>query len=99
MSDLPIARVAEFAPAVWPTMPRTEPAAEGFSDTLGRLVRGVNALQNQAQQAAVALAAGEPVDMARALVTLEEANISLQLALQIRNKLVEAYQDVMRMPV
>jgi flagellar hook-basal body complex protein FliE len=32
-------------------------------------------------------------------VTIEEANISLQLALQIRNKLLEAYQDIMRMPV
>jgi flagellar hook-basal body complex protein FliE len=62
-------------------------------------VSGVADLQTHAQEAAVALASGQPVDMAQTLVTLEKANISLQFALQVRNKLLEAYQDVMRIPV
>ena len=98
MSDMRIT-TADFKPAVWPTMPRPESTAETFSETLGQMVRGVSDLQTQAQDAAVAMASGQPVDMAQALVTIEEANISLQLALQVRNKLLEAYQDIMRMPV
>jgi flagellar hook-basal body complex protein FliE len=98
MSDLRVT-AAEFKPVVPPTMPKTEPVPETFSETLGRMVRGVHDLQTQAQDTAVAMASGQPVDMAHALVTIEEANISLQLALQVRNKLLEAYQDVMRMPV
>jgi flagellar hook-basal body complex protein FliE len=99
MSDIRIG-AADFTPAVWPTAPKTQAgAAPPFSETLGQMVRGVSDLQTQAQEAAVALAAGQTVDMSQALVTIEEANISLQLALQIRNKLLEAYQDIMRMPV
>jgi flagellar hook-basal body complex protein FliE len=80
-------------------MPKTDPAEETFSETLGRMVKSVNDLQSQAHEVSVALASGHSVDMSQALVTIEEANISMQLALQIRNKLLEAYQDVMRMPV
>jgi flagellar hook-basal body complex protein FliE len=98
MSDVRIT-ATDVAPAAWPAMPKTEPAAETFGETLGRAVRGVNELQTQAQEAAVALASGQTVDMAQAVVTIEQANISLQLALQVRNKLIEAYQDIMRMPV
>jgi flagellar hook-basal body complex protein FliE len=102
MNDLNVGGATGFSPSSWPTMPRA-PAADGGSDTfgttLGRAVTGVNDLQAQAQEATVALASGQPVDMARTLVTIEKANISLQFALQIRNKLLEAYQDVMRIPV
>jgi flagellar hook-basal body complex protein FliE len=98
MADLRVA-ASGFAPAVWPTLPTPKPTTESFSETIGRVVQGVNDLQARAQDAAVALASSQPVDMAQALVTIEQANISLQLALQVRNKLVEAYQDVMRMPV
>jgi flagellar hook-basal body complex protein FliE len=102
MNDLNVGGATGFSPSSWPTMPRV-PAADGgaepFGTTLGRAVRGVNDLQAQAQDATVALASGQPVDMAQTLVTIEKANISLQFALQIRNKLLEAYQDVMRIPV
>jgi flagellar hook-basal body complex protein FliE len=100
MSDLRITSSAEPRPVVEPKMPKAPPAAaETFGETLGRMVQSVNDLQTQAHEASVALASGQPIDMSQALVTIEEANISLQLALQIRNKLLEAYQDVMRMPV
>ena len=98
MSDLRVT-TAEVKPVVLPSVPKTEPTAETFGETLGRMVQGVSDLQTQAQEAAVGMASGQQIDMSRALVTIEEANISLQLALQVRNKLLEAYQDVMRMPV
>jgi flagellar hook-basal body complex protein FliE len=104
MNDLNVGGATGFSPSSWPTMPRAPAAAGGadtdtFGTTLGRAVTGVNDLQAQAQEATVALASGQPVDMAQTLVTIEKANISLQFALQIRNKLIEAYQDVMRIPV
>ena len=74
-------------------------AADGFGETLGRAMAGVNALQLDADTAAVSLASGQPVDTAKTLVTIEKANIAFQFAMQVRNKLLEAYQEVMRMQV
>jgi len=99
MSDLRVTSAAEPRPVVPPKAPKTAPAAETFGETLGRMVQSVNDMQTQAQDTAVALASGQPIDMSQAVMTIEEASISFQLALQIRNKLVEAYQDVMRMSV
>ena len=99
MSDLRVTASTEPRPVVEPKMPKTAPAAETFSETLGRMVQSVNDMQTQADNAAMALASGQPIDMSQAVMTIEQANISFQLALQIRNKLVEAYQDVMRLPV
>lgn len=103
MNEINVGTTTGFSPSAWPTMPRG-PAADGrggdgFGATLGRAIKGVNDLQVQAQDATTALASGQAVDMADTLVTVEKANISLQFALSIRNKLLEAYQDVMRIPV
>ncbi len=74
--------------------------ADGFGDTLTRAVSAVNDAQLAARDATVAMASGNSgVDSAQALVTIEKADISFQFALQIRNKLLEAYQEVMRMQV
>ena len=94
-TTLPIAApAAPVAPAI-----RTG-GGEGFSDTLKNAVSAVNEAQLDARDAAVAVASGNSgVDSAQALVTIEKANISFQFAMQIRNKLLEAYQEVMRMQV
>ncbi len=73
--------------------------SEGFADTLARAVSQVNDLQLEARDTAVALAAGAPLDSAKAFVAIEQANVSFQFALQVRNKLLEAYQEIMRMTV
>lgn len=81
--------------------PLGAPAAKGggFGETFGRLLEDVNASQLRAEAAATALAAGRPVDTAQTLVTIEKANITFQFAMQVRNKLLEAYQEIMRMQV
>ena len=73
--------------------------AGGFVEALGRALEGVNALQQEADATKVAVAAGERVDMTQAIVGIERANVAFQLTLQVRNKLLEAYQEVMRMQV
>ena len=45
------------------------------------------------------LAAGEDVDLHQVMLSMQEADIAFQLALQTRNKLVDAYQEIMRMQV
>ncbi len=72
---------------------------EAFTDTLKNAVTAVNDLQLEARDAAIAVASGTAVDSAQAIVAIEKANVSFQFALQIRNKLLEAYQEVMRMSV
>jgi flagellar hook-basal body complex protein FliE len=100
MADLRVtpagANLATVAPVRFPEL---RPATEEFGATLGRAVSDVNSLQLKAQEAAVQLAAGQAGDTAETLATIEKASISFQFALQIRNKLLEAYQDVMRMPL
>ena len=45
------------------------------------------------------MAAGDPIDLHEVMLARETASLQFQLAVQVRNKLVEAYQDVMRMQV
>ena len=87
------------SPASPPASGGLAPLNGGFNEALGRALTEVNALQLDAERAARTLASGKTVDMTEAVVTMEKASIAFQFALQIRNKLLEAYQDVMRMPV
>ena len=66
-----------------------------FSEALGRL----NQLQQEADSAATSLAAGEQVDVHDVMIAVQKADLGFQLAIQVRNKLVEAYQEVMRITV
>ena len=89
-------------PPIPPSLEPREGAAAGgggFGETFGQLLEGVNTSQREAEAAASALAAGHPVDTAQTLVTIEKANITFQFAMQVRNKLLEAYQEIMRMSV
>ena len=66
-----------------------------FSDAIGSL----NRIDNEAQHAIARLAAGEDVDLHQVMITVQEADIAFQLASQVRNKLIEAYNEVMRLQV
>ena len=55
--------------------------------------------QQAADDGAAKLAAGESVDLHQVMINMESANLSFGLALQVRNKLLDAYQEVMRMSV
>jgi len=76
-------------------------AAGGAS--FGELVRDaldqLNRLQQEADNATTNLITGEPVDLHDVMIAVQKADLGFQLALQVRNKLVEAYQEIMRMQV
>ena len=99
MADMRIAPISVPAPIAPPAVTTAPKGTEGFGDTLTKAVAAVNDMQQQATDATVALASGKPIDSAQAIVTIEKANVSFQFAVQIRNKLLEAYQEIMRMTV
>lgn len=70
-----------------------------FGRLLARAVENLNQVNAQADEAVAQLAAGEPVELHDVMIAMEEADLSLWLALQVRNKLVEAYQEIQRMQV
>lgn len=70
-----------------------------FSEFLQDALRNVNDLQKQAEQASLNLAAGRVEDIAEVAIAAEKASIALQLTIQVRNKIIDAYQEVMRMQV
>ena len=73
--------------------------AEGFMDSLKSAMGKVNDAQIQAGQAVDALMTGQTQDIHRTMVALQQADVSFQLMMQIRNKLVTAYEEIQRMQV
>ena len=71
----------------------------GFGQALNNAITNLNETQNAADDASVRMAAGDPIDLHEVMLARETASLHFQLAVQVRNKLVEAYQDVMRMQV
>jgi len=78
---------------------RKEEEGESFSSTLKKFVEDVNSLQNKMDDSIVKLSTGEITDVHEVMIAVEEANTAMEFMLEIRNKIVEAYQEVMRMPV
>ena len=72
---------------------------ESFSSLLQQALQDVNQVHLQADAGAQKLAAGEDVDIHQVMIGMEKANVAFGLTLQVRNKLVEAYQEIMRMQV
>jgi flagellar hook-basal body complex protein FliE len=70
-----------------------------FSTVLGNVIREVNAKQVAAGEAVNGLMAGQNVPLHQAMIAMEEASVSFQLMVEMRNKLLESYQELMRMQV
>ena len=78
---------------------QTQPASESFGSVLGKMVSEVNDKQNLAAEAVRSLQSGGNVSLHQAVIAMEEANISFQLMVEVRNKMLEAYQELMRMQI
>ena len=72
---------------------------KSFGQFLSDAVDNVNTLQKQAAQASTDLATGRIEDISQVVIAAEKAAVSLQLTIQIRNKVLESYQEMMRMQV
>jgi flagellar hook-basal body complex protein FliE len=72
--------------------------AEGFGASLERLVTSAEQTNAHANHAVSEMLEGNG-DVHDAMIALQRAELTLQLTVQVRNKLVQAYQEIMRMPV
>jgi flagellar hook-basal body complex protein FliE len=69
---------------------------ESFKDVLGKFVNSVNDLQQQAASAERSFLKGETEDLHQVMIAVEEASVAFELLMEIRNKLLESYQQIMR---
>lgn len=77
----------------------TGAATEDFGQMLGDAINNLAKTENTANTAINKLAAGEDIELHQVMLAMQEADIAFQVALQTRNKLVDAYQEIMRMQV
>jgi len=97
MSDIPIRELAqEHLPRSFREGSST-PKGEGFGETLKRMVGEVNELQQQAGDSVKALQRGELEDLHQVMIQFGKAEIGFKFMMEVRNRLVEAYQEVSRM--
>lgn len=97
-----IDRINPIADSIRPIQPVSVPSAttgQTFGDLLKQAVTEVVRGQRAAEVAAEEYATGRTTDVASTMITMERANITLQLMLQIRAKLLEAYQEIQRLQV
>lgn len=86
-----LAAAAQVAPAA-----ASAPAGD-FAGTLGSAMQKVNQLQTDAEQRVTGLLAGSGQDVHAATLSVERASLAFDLMLQVRNKVVNAYQEISRL--
>ncbi|MGQ9474359.1 MAG: flagellar hook-basal body complex protein FliE [Candidatus Caldatribacteriaceae bacterium] len=80
-----------------PPSEKNKDSGDGFGKMLLDALQEVNDLQIEADRAIQDVVLGKEEDLHRAMIALEKANLALGLTVQVRNKVVEAYQEIMRM--
>ncbi|WCT76904.1 flagellar hook-basal body complex protein FliE [Novosphingobium humi] len=70
-----------------------------FTDRLSDAMQSVNATQQRADQLTTAYETGQTQDVAKVMLAQQEASVGFEATLQVRNKLLSAYQDIMKMGV
>ena len=70
-----------------------------FGQMFSNMINSVNDLQQQSAQTQQSFLAGEPVELHDVMIKAQEAGLTMDLLLEIRNKLLNAYNELMRMPV
>lgn len=74
-----------------------EPQGTSFADTLKSALGEVSELQDQAQDAIGSFLRGDPIEIHEVMAAAEEAGIALDMLIEVRNKLTEAYRTVSQM--
>ena len=92
---------AAIAPALSTLSPvTTSTTAEGsFADAIGAAMSQVESAQASAKQAATGLLTGGEGDIHTVALAAQKAELTLELFQQVRNKFVQAYQEIMKMPM
>ena len=93
--------VPGLAAKVDPTKEKSPEATTegGFGEMLSEFVGGVNKLHHESANIQEAFLRGEPVELHQVMVKAEEAGVATELLIEIRNKVLEGYTELIRMPV
>jgi flagellar hook-basal body complex protein FliE len=95
---IPFTELEKLSPGILPlSTPQTPPAS--FEQTLGGLVHDVSTKQAAAGEAVHGLLSGQNVSLHQTVIAMEEASVSFQLMVEVRNRLLESYQELMRMQI
>jgi flagellar hook-basal body complex protein FliE len=88
-------------PSIGGSQPASAPGKTGggFGGMLSNALDNLNNLQQQATTASAQAATGQATNISSVVMEVEKASLSLQLATQVRNKAVDAYNELMRMQV
>lgn len=79
--------------------PVTQSPVIDFSRTIGEGVKTLNTNLNASDEVLREVAAGEPIPLHDAMIVMTQAQLSLQFAVQVRNRLVESYQQLFQMQI
>ena len=84
------------------TAPRVDgqvQSANTFSDAIKASLNSVNDLQNKADKTVDAYERGEGVPLTDVVLNMQKSSIAFEATLQVRNKVLKAYEDILNMPV
>ncbi len=78
---------------------KTDGDGKNFADTIKSFLKEANQLQENAAEEVEALIAGETTDVHDVMIAMQKASVSFEMVMEIRNKMLEAYQELMRTQV
>jgi flagellar hook-basal body complex protein FliE len=96
-----ISRIVPGLQGTIPGNPAVSPQQQSgdFSELLSNMIQSVDSLQTDAAKAKELMATGEAAELHQVMIAVEEAGLAMDLLLEIRNRLVDAYQTITRMPM
>jgi len=94
-----MAPTAIGAPGIQPPLNQPPTGQPSFGDLLTNAINSVNQAQLDSAQAQQALLNGEPIELHDVMIKLEEAGLTMDLMLEIRNKLLNGYNELIHMPM
>ncbi len=97
LSELFPAVVTKAEPAAAAASSMAPGGVAGFGDVLKSAINQVSDLQGSASQQVGSLIGGGNADMSKVMISIEKADVAFQLMMQVRNKIVSAYQDIEKM--
>ena len=98
LKNIPFTELETLSPGILP-LDQTRSAGSSFENTIKSFVGEVAGKQAAAGEAVTGLLSGKNVSLHQAMIGMEEASISFQLMVEVRNKMLESYQELMRMQV
>jgi flagellar hook-basal body complex protein FliE len=94
-----ISSIGALAPNDFINLEPTAKAESGFEAMFSNQLSQVNASLTTAEGQLQSFAVGESTNVHEVMISLEQARLSFQLLVQVRNKLLEGYQDIMKMQI